>query len=100
MNNSRAVVMASATDNQCADRQMMGAKILMALSGLTLFRPPKRSLISHFDEIINTPLAGNLNLSSLIDERVRGPGTISEFDSLQTCEPWTAERHNGFSVSI
>ena len=28
-----------------------------------------------------TPLAGNLNLSSLIDERVRGPGTISEFDS-------------------
>ena len=28
-----------------------------------------------------TPLASNLNLSSLIDERVRGPGTISEFDS-------------------
>jgi len=28
-----------------------------------------------------TPLAGNLNLSSLLDERVRGPGTIYEFDS-------------------
>lgn len=28
-----------------------------------------------------TPLAGNLNLSSLIDERVRGPGTIYEFNS-------------------
>ena len=28
-----------------------------------------------------TPLASNLNLSSLIDERKRGPGTISEFDS-------------------
>lgn len=35
-----------------------------------------------------------------IRERKRGPGTVSEFDSLQTCEPWTAERHNGFSVSI
>jgi len=56
MNNSRAVVMASATDNQCADRQMMGAKILMALSGLTLFRPPKRSLISIRFEPLNDPV--------------------------------------------
>ena len=35
-----------------------------------------------------------------IRERKQGQGTISEFDSKQTCEPWTAERHNGFSVLI
>jgi hypothetical protein len=37
-------------------------------------RPPKRSLISPIFERFNSPLGGHLNLSSLIDGRVRPDG--------------------------
>jgi len=62
----------------------------------SLLRLPKRGLISQVFERLNSPLGGHLNLSSLIDERIRPDvWQVSEATSL----PILHRRNYKFIVS-